>query len=204
MIACRPLILLPALLVACGAFEPLDDPTRIPLVIVTDLGEIEVVLHPSLAPITVSNFLRYVDAGQYQGGRFHRTVTLDNQPDRRIRIEVIQGGTDPARRLEGFPPIVIESTSQTDLKHLDGTLSMARNEPDSARSDFFICIGDQPSLDYGGLRNPDGQGFAAFGHVVRGMKVVRAIQAADREGQRLTPAISIRSIRRSETQRAAR
>jgi len=189
-------ILLTALLAACGSFDPQADPDRIGLIITTDQGTIEVVLHPTMAPITVSNSLRDGDAGQYVGGRFHRTVTLENQPDRRIRIEVIQGGTDPSRRLEGFPPVVIEHTDQTGLKHKDGTLSMARNEPDSARSEFFICIGQQPSLDYGGLRNPDGQGFAAFGHVVKGMEVVRAIQIADHDGQRLTPVISIRSIRR--------
>lgn len=196
-------LVLSTLLVACGSFDPHTDPDGIGLTITTDHGTIEVLLHPKLAPITVTNFLRYVDAGQYEGGRFHRAVTLDNQPDRRVRIEVIQGGPDPSRRLEGFPPIVIERTSQTGLRHIDGTLSMARNEPDSACSDFFICIGEQPSLNFGGLRNPDGQGFAAFGQVVSGMDVVRAIQAADKDGQRLTPVLNIRSIQRMKNSGAA-
>ena len=73
---------------------------------------------------------------------------------------------------------------------------MARDGPDTATSDFFICIGDQPSLDQGGLRNPDGQGFAAFGRVVSGMDVVRAIQASPADGQHLTPPVTIRSVRR--------
>jgi peptidyl-prolyl cis-trans isomerase A (cyclophilin A) len=75
-------------------------------------------------------------------------------------------------------------------------ISMARSTPDSAVSDFFICIGDQPSLDFGGARNADGQGFAAFGRVIRGMDAVRAIQAAPAEGQKLVPPIRIVSVRR--------
>jgi peptidyl-prolyl cis-trans isomerase A (cyclophilin A) len=90
--------------------------------------------------------------------------------------------------------VPLERTSVTGLRHLDGTLSMARDGPDTATSDFFICIGDQPSLDFGGKRNPDGQGFAAFGHVVGGMDVVRRIQAAPADGQSLTPPVRIRSI----------
>jgi peptidyl-prolyl cis-trans isomerase A (cyclophilin A) len=93
-----------------------------------------------------------------------------------------------------FPPIKLERTSVTKLLHKDGTLSMARDGPDTATSDFFICIGDQPSLDYGGKRNPDGQGFAAFGRVLLGMDVVRKIQAAPAEGQTLRPAIKILGI----------
>ena len=83
----------------------------------------------------------------------------------------------------------------TGLRHLDGTLSMARDGPDTATGDFFICIGDQPELDFGGRRHPDGQGFAAFGRVVRGMDVVRAIQAAPADAQHLTPPVRILSAR---------
>ena len=71
---------------------------------------------------------------------------------------------------------------------------MARAGPDTATSSFFICIGDQPSLDFGGRRNPDGQGFAAFGRVTRGMDVVRAIQRSPAEGQRLSPPVPIVGI----------
>jgi peptidyl-prolyl cis-trans isomerase A (cyclophilin A) len=168
------------------------------VVIVTDLGEIEAVVDAAHAPVTSANFLRYVDAGHYAGGRFHRTVRLDNQPGKAkdVLIEVVQAGADPARESQAFPPVPLERTNATGLRHLDGTLSMARDGPDTATSDFFICIGDQPSLDFGGKRNPDGQGFAAFGTVTKGMEVVRRIQASPADGQTLTPPVIIRSIRR--------
>jgi peptidyl-prolyl cis-trans isomerase A (cyclophilin A) len=83
-----------------------------------------------------------------------------------------------------LPPIQQETTAQTGLKHLDGTISMARLEPGSATSEFFICVGDQPELDFGGKRYADGQGFAAFGRVTQGMEVVRAIQALPSGGDR--------------------
>ncbi len=161
------------------------------MVLETELGTIEVQLEDARAPITTANFLHYLDGGFFDGGRFHRTVKMDNQPNNKIRIEVIQGGPVPERAKQGFPPIPLERTSQTGLSHKDGVISMARDGPDTATSDFFICIGDQPSLDFGGMRNPDGQGFAAFGHVVKGMDVVKKIQASPAEGQRLTPPINI-------------
>jgi peptidyl-prolyl cis-trans isomerase A (cyclophilin A) len=167
------------------------------VVLETEQGAIEVELADARAPITAANFLRYLDGGFYDGGRFHRTVKMDNQPNNKIRIEVIQGGPTAERAKQGFPPIALERTSQTGLSHKDGVISMARSAPDSATSDFFICIGDQPSLDFGGLRNPDGQGFAAFGHVVKGMDVVRKIQIAPAEGQRLTPPVTIVKARRA-------
>jgi peptidyl-prolyl cis-trans isomerase A (cyclophilin A) len=108
-----------------------------------------------------------------------------------VKIEVIQAGIDPARERDGFPAIPLERTSVTGILHKDGTISMARAGPGTATSDFFICIGDQPSLDFGGARNPDGQGFAAFGRVVSGMDVVRAIHGAPAEGETLTPPITI-------------
>lgn len=168
------------------------------VVIETEMGEIEVDLDAERAPLTVANFLRYVDAGHYSGGRFHRTVRLDpdNQPQNRIKIEVIQAGVNPEKEKSDWPAIKLERTSVTGLKHLDGTISMARDGPDTATSDFFICIGDQPELDFGGRRNPDGQGFAAFGRVRRGMDVVRRIQRAPAEEQRLVPPIAITRIRR--------
>ena len=171
-----------------------DNSARVDLLIRTEMGDIAVELDAAHAPATVANFLRYVDGGFYTNGRFHRTVTMDNQPDNTVRIEVIQAGINPERDAEKFPPIAMERTSVTGLRHTDGAISMARREPDSAQSDFFICIGAQPSLDFGGDRNPDGQGFAAFGHVTSGIDVVRRIQAAPHEAQRLTPPVLILSI----------
>lgn len=158
----------------------------------TELGDILLEVDTRRAPNTAANFLRYVDAGHYDGGSFHRTVKMDNQPDSPVKIEVIQAGVSAERAKDGFPAIPIERTSLTGLRHTDGTISMARGQPDSATSGWFICINDQPSLDFGGARNPDGQGFAAFGHVVQGMDVVRKIQrAANTDAQRLTPPIKI-------------
>lgn len=157
-------------------------------------GEIDLAINMERAPITSANFLRYVDAGLYDGGRFHRATRPDNytpSPPNRPMMELIQGGIDPARRSEGFPPIPLERTSVTGLRHVAGTVSMARGAPDSATSDFFILLDDQPSLDFGGLRFDDGQGGAAFGRVVHGLGVVRAIQQQPVEAQRLTPPVPI-------------
>jgi peptidyl-prolyl cis-trans isomerase A (cyclophilin A) len=137
-----------------------------------------------------------VDGAFFDGGRFFRVVRPDNQPNDSIRIEVIQGGVAQERAREGFPAIPLERTSVTGLRHRDGTLSMARGGPDSATSSFFICIGDQPSLDFGGMRNPDGQGFAAFGQVVRGMDVVRRIQQGAVNAQNLVNPVQILSVKR--------
>jgi peptidyl-prolyl cis-trans isomerase A (cyclophilin A) len=162
----------------------------------TSLGTVVIELDAGRAPGTVANFLKYVDAGLYDGGIVHRTVTMSNQPRNDVKIEVIQGSP----KAKGYGPIRLERTNQTGLLHLDGTISMARSAaPDSAAGDFFICIGDQPSLDYGGARNPDGQGFAAFGKVVAGMDVVQKIQQSPAEGQKLTPPIVIEHLRRVTT-----
>ena len=170
---------------------------RLPQVVVeTPLGPIEIEVDSVRAPVSAANFLAYVDAGAYDGGRFHRTVTPANQPNDSVRIEVIQGGGNPARAPDRRAPIPLERTSVTGLQHRDGTLSMARGGPDSAIWDFFICIGDQPALDFGGARNRDGQGFAAFGRVVNGMDVVRRIKASAATRQSLTPPIPITRMRR--------
>jgi len=163
---------------------------------VTDKGRVTIEIDTVSAPATAANFLRYVDAGLYDGGRFYRTVTMQNQPDDEIRIEVIQGGIDPARGEERFPAIPLERTHATGLRHLSGTISVARAGPDTGSSEIFICIGDQPELDFGGRRNPDGQGFAAFGRVVRGMDVVQEIHQQPVEGQRLVKPVGIVNIRR--------
>jgi peptidyl-prolyl cis-trans isomerase A (cyclophilin A) len=164
---------------------------------VTELGVIVVEVYPDKAPVTAANFLRYVDAGLYNGGSFHRTVHADNQQTDSVRIAVIQADIDRARRREAFSPIALERTSVTGLRHIDGTISMARSGPDSATASFFICIGDQPELDFGGRRNRDGQGFAAFGEVVEGMDVVRAINRSAADGQTLRPAIALVRVERA-------
>jgi len=161
----------------------------------TALGAIDIEVD-ARAPVTAANFLRYVQRGDYDGGRFHRTVRAGNQPGKTVLIDVVQAGPDPTslRRPE-LPAIALERTSGTGLRHVDGAVSMARDGPDTATSDFFICIGDQPELDFGGRRNPDGQGFAAFGRVVAGMDVVRLIHGAPADGQSLTPPVTIRTAR---------
>lgn len=163
--------------------------------IVTELGTIELELEAEKAPGTCANFLRYVEEGFYDGGLFYRVVTMSNQPNDAVKIEVIQGGGGMEQLTVAgkakHPPIPMERTSVTGLKHLDGTLSMARLAVDSATSEFFICVGDQPELDFGGKRNPDGQGFAAFGQVVGGREVVTQIHQLPAEGQSLTPPVKI-------------
>jgi peptidyl-prolyl cis-trans isomerase A (cyclophilin A) len=195
MVRTLPWLLVGILASVCAGRESAaQDLPRV--VIQTPLGSMEVELDTVRAPMTSRNFLRYVDQGSYRGGRFHRTVRPDNQAENEVKIEVIQGGLD-ADRAKDFSPIKLEPTTETGLSHRDGTISMARDGPDTATSDFFICIGDQPALDFGGKRNPDGQGFAAFGKVVRGMDVARQIQTARAQGQRLTPPIEIVDITRA-------
>ena len=172
-----------------------QSPRPVAVTIDTSLGIIEVALDPARAPNTVANFLRYVDAGSFDGATFYRAVTPTNQPDNAVKIAVIQGGVDGSR--PAFDPIPIERTSETGLRHVDGAISMARNGPDTATTEFFICVGDQPELDFGGRRNPDGQGFAAFGRVTAGWDVVRRIHESPVAGQRLTPPVVIRRIVRS-------
>jgi peptidyl-prolyl cis-trans isomerase A (cyclophilin A) len=167
------------------------------VVLETTQGTINLELDILRAPITAKNFLRYVDGHFYDGGRFFRTVRSDNQPTDTVRIAVVQAGPDSGRTSEQFAPIPIERTTVTGLHHVDGTISMARGRPNSATSSFFICIGNQPALDFGGTRNLDGQGFAAFGRVTSGMDVVRAIWQSHADGQRLSPPIGITSARRA-------
>jgi peptidyl-prolyl cis-trans isomerase A (cyclophilin A) len=162
------LMILPALAAAAQQKKP-------HVMLHTQVGDIELELDPVHAPATVANFLRYVNGGFYDGGAFSRTVTMDNQPTNEIKIEVIQANINPARKAESFPAI-----------------SMGRNAAkDGNTSEIFICIGNQPELDFAGKRNPDGQGFAAFGQVVRGMDVVKKIKMSPAEKQKLVPAVGI-------------
>jgi peptidyl-prolyl cis-trans isomerase A (cyclophilin A) len=161
----------------------------------TSMGNIRVELFASKAPVTVANFLKYVDARLYDSSSFFRAVTLHNQPKDAIKIEVIQGGDIDS--LKDFAPIPLETTQLTGLHHKNGTISMARSGPATATSSFFICINDQPALDFGGKRNKDGQGFAAFGKVISGMAVVKKIQQLyPDQGQYFKPPVLIISITR--------
>ena len=164
----------------------------------TALGSFTVEVDPGVAPRTVANFLAYVDGGHLDGGAVYRLVTLANQaPGTQHKIEVVQWGFHASdRRREPFAPIAHETTRETGLRHRDGTLSMARAAPGTASGEFFICLGDQASLDFGGGRNPDGQGFAAFGQVVEGMDVVRALHARAGAEQFLRDPIPLRRVRR--------
>jgi peptidyl-prolyl cis-trans isomerase A (cyclophilin A) len=163
----------------------------------TDIGNIDVILFQKMAPVTVNNFLNYVDSGLFTESSFYRVVNGSNQPNDSVKIAVIQGGKRDTRT-GGYPPIGHENTGNTGILHKNGTISMARARVGSASSEFFICIGDQPELDYGGRRNPDGEGFAAFGKVINGMEVVEAIHRLPAESQYLAEPLIIRSIARSQ------
>ena len=157
----------------------------------TGFGDIIVELYPLQAPITVANFLRYIDENRFEDAYFYRVVRMGNQPIDGIKIEVVQGGLKEDDHPQSLPTIIHERTKQTGILHKDGTISMARNKPETASSEFFICINDQPELDFGGRRNPDGQGFAAFGRVIEGMDAVRKIQSQPVKGQYLVKGIKI-------------
>ena len=149
-----------------------------PVVVVfeTAAGNFEMAVDVAKAPTTAANFLKYVDAGAYDGGFFHRTVRPDTETRTDFPIQVVQAS--PARGATAYPAIALERTSVTGISHLTGTVSMARAGADTATSDFFICLTDTPELDFAGKRNADGQGFAAFAHIVSGMDVIRKIQAS--------------------------
>jgi peptidyl-prolyl cis-trans isomerase A (cyclophilin A) len=164
----------------------------------TDMGNIEVELFIREAPVTAGNFLHHIEMGTYATNAcvFYRVVRPDNQPRSTTKIEVIQGGLYDDAIVDAIVPIEHETTQATGIKHTDGVLSMARNQPGTASTEFFICIGDQPGLDYRGSRNSDGQGFAAFGKVTKGMDVVKRIQIQPDSGQYLIKQIKIITIKR--------
>ncbi|MBC34929.1 MAG: peptidylprolyl isomerase [Bacteroidetes bacterium] len=178
-------------LLACNNYS--DNPH---IIIETDLGNLILELYPEQAPITVKNFLDLIDKNEFEGATFYRAVTLDNQPQDDIKIEVIQGGLSFTRDLSQYELIEHETTEQTGILHTNGVISMARVEPGTACTEFFICIGDQPSLDFDGERNPDLQGFSAFGKVIEGFEVMLEIQALPEENQLLKPRLAIKSIKR--------
>lgn len=168
--------------------------TPIHCLVKTSLGNIAIELYPAKAPVTVANFMRYVDKKLYNGSSFFRVCTPANEATRKVKIEVIQGGNVPDSLI--LDSIKIETTKYTGLLHQNGSLSMARGGPNSATSQFFICINNQPALDYGGARNADGQGFAAFGKVTAGMAIVKKIQSQKDTAQYLVKPVTIYEISR--------
>jgi cyclophilin family peptidyl-prolyl cis-trans isomerase len=149
--------------------------------IVTQFGDIVVVLDEKRTPLTTANFLRYVDAKFYDGGTFFRVIPGF----------VIQGGNRPRENEAADPKIALEAPVKTGVKNTDGAISMARtNDPNSATSEFFICDGDQPRLD-GSETNP---GYAAFGHVVSGLNLVRKIARLPAQQQLLDAPVTILKI----------
>jgi peptidyl-prolyl cis-trans isomerase A (cyclophilin A) len=143
-------------------------PTTTPVALATPLGRIVIALETQRAPITSANFLRYVDKQLYDGASFYRA----SRPPGATTDEsgLVEGGIvgHPEKLLA---PIAHESTAQTGLSHIDGTISIARNAPGTAQADFFICLGRQSYLD----ATPDQPGFAAFGQVTEGLDLVRKI-----------------------------
>lgn len=160
----------------------------------TELGTILVEVYPDKAPVTANNFIHLVKENKLDGAVFYRVVGLDNQTANPVKIGVIQGGLYD-KGAEEIPVIQHETTKQTGILHKDGVISMARMQPGTASSEFFICINDQPELDFGGKRNPDGQGFAAFGKVILGMDIVRKIQQLPDDSQSLVDPVKITGIK---------
>jgi len=162
----------------------------------TNAGDIELELYPGQAPKTVATFLSYIDSGFYKNSSFYRVLNDENQSSDAPKSELIQGGIWKTnyRKAVSQPGIPHESTNQTHILHKNGVISLARTAPGTAGTEFFICIGDQPGFDYGGENNPDGQGYAAFGKVVRGMGVIKKIYARPEENQSFDPPIAIYEI----------
>jgi len=168
---------------AMAAVKPVD------VALDTSDGTIVVRLDPAHAPLTTQNFLRNAARGAYAHGSFYRTVNKRTEP---AAFEVIQGGAGPTGD-PGAAPIALEPTSKTGLHNVDGAIAMARTaDPNSATTEFFIDVGDARYLDAGG---PLGPGYAVFGHVIRGMDVVRKIHDAPASGEQLTPPVRILRIR---------
>jgi peptidyl-prolyl cis-trans isomerase A (cyclophilin A) len=158
----------------------------------TELGDIELELFEQQATASAGYFLADVRAGRYDGSSFFRIVTLSNQSaEKHRRIAVIQGGLRHER--EDLAPVIPhETTAMTGLRHLKGTVSLARFAPGAVYHSFFICLRDEPALDFGGARHPDGQGFAAFGRVAEGFDVVQRIYARAEAAEYLQNEIAIR------------
>jgi peptidyl-prolyl cis-trans isomerase A (cyclophilin A) len=184
---------------ACGIAACTSSKYKNPHVeITTKFGDMEIELYPEQAPKTVAAFLSYIDSGYFDKATFYRVLRDDEQPIDAPKAELIQGGIWRTNyKLAGtIPGIQHETTKQTGILHKDGTISLARQAPGTANTEFFICIGDQPGFDYGGANNADGQGYAAFGKVVKGMPVVKNIYNAPETDGKFDPLIYIYTIKK--------
>ncbi len=166
------------------------------IAIETRLGNIEVELYIDKAPKSAGAFLSYIDSGYYKNAAFYRVLNQDNQPIDAYKAALIQGGIwrTNHKRFVSLKGIAHETTKQTGILHKNGTISLARQEPGTATSEFFICLGDQPGFDYEGENNPDKQGYVAFGKVVKGMNIVRTIYNRPEDDQAFTPPVVIFDI----------
>jgi peptidyl-prolyl cis-trans isomerase A (cyclophilin A) len=160
----------------------------------TEAGSFLVEVDEKAAPVTSSNFLQYVDQDAYVGGAFYRATTPQNQAALPVKIHIVQAR--PGEKAPSIPPIKLERTSETGLRHVRWAISMARGGPDTATAQFFICMDDEPELDFGGERNPDCQGFAVFGRVVKGFDVVARIYQSELSGEVLKKPVMIKTVRR--------
>ena len=167
------------------------------VLIETEYGDIEIELYPEKAPKTVAAFLANIESGLFKDGSFYRVLKNDNLSEE-YNQGLIQGGVFQAKPelVSTLTKIEHESPRQTGLTHESGVISMARTTPGSATTEFFICIGDQKQFDSSSRGNSDGLGYAAFGKVVEGMKVVRAIQNKKSSGESFNQPIRIKNIKK--------
>lgn len=185
----------------CASHKTYHNPV---VVIETKFGDITLELYPQKAPATVSAFLKNIDSGYFNNCSFYRVLRKDNQVTGSLHSYLIQGGiwqSNPELKSK-FNPIAHEPTNETGILHKRGTISMARNEPGTATSEFFICVEDEPGFDYGGKNNADGLGYAAFGKVVEGMETVTKIYRQPENEQRFIPPVTILSIHRLQQESA--
>lgn len=187
MLSRRALITTVASLAASRAMAqtaPAQDAALPRVEIVSAMGRIVIAVETVKAPLTAANFLRYVDQKRYDlGGHFFRASRAPNAPE----IGLIQGGLQGVGVLK---PVPHEPTTLTGLKHTDGVVSLARYAPGTGTSDFFICVGEAPYLDADPAASGDNAGFAAFGRVVEGMEVVKAILALPTPGKAINPVMN--------------
>ncbi len=181
--------------IGCREQRNYDNPA---VVIETKFGNIVVELMADKAPATAAAFLENADSGFFKNTSFYRILRRDNQVTGSLHAHLIQGGVWEANPdlKERFKKIPHESTAQTGILHKRGVISMARFEPGTATSEFFIIMEDEPGFDFGGANNADGLGYAAFGRVVEGMDVADKIYERPEYKQRFYPPVTIIDIKR--------